>query len=75
MESITEIKAARALPEKSPFAQTEQLQPDGTILITPYFRELVAVDLEENTILCFLDADGRLMTIDYDSEGAYKHVL
>lgn len=73
MKPITSVKEAMALPEKQSFSIRKEKQPDGTTLIIPYFRELVAVDMDDKAILLFEDKDGRVMQIGYDTEGAYKY--
>lgn len=69
---IKSLQEARKLPEKSMFRYKERSLPDGIKQVVPYFRELVAVELDDDDILVFEDADGTPMHIGYDSEGAYK---
>lgn len=72
MKSITKIEDAYLLPEKEIFGMKEEIQSDGTILRIPFCRDMIAVAFKDDTILVFGDKDGRMMTIEYDAEGAYK---
>lgn len=73
MESVKQIKDAYALPERTPYYEIRKKRADGTVLVIPHFRDLVAIELEDDTILCFQDKDGRLMEIGYSLNGAYKY--
>ena len=72
MKSITDLATARALPEKEYYRIMEEVQPDGSILKRPQFRDLVAVEMSDSAIFLFRDTDGRIMMVNYDTEGAYK---
>ncbi len=72
MKSITTLEDAYNLPEKKSYNEERKTKPDGSTLIIPYFRDLVAIELEDETILFFQDKDRRLMNIEYDLDGAYK---
>ena len=67
MKMIETLEDAQSLSERNP------LSFSGEVVLIPYYRELVAVDLEDSGVLFFKDRDGRLMEIGYDSEGVYKY--
>ena len=75
MKPITSMKDAQALPERDSYKVVDEVQPDGTVLRHPSFRDLVAVALADDAILIFEDRDGRVMTVGYDSRGAFKTPL
>ena len=72
MKSIKTLEEAKILPEKGRFGWSEEILPDGTIVKTPSFRDLVAVELEDDTLLLFADEDGEIKEVGYDEDGAYK---
>lgn len=69
---ITSIEEARKLPERKGYAIIERLDAEGRRVKEIHFRDIAAVERNENAILLFVDVDGRLMTVNYDSQGAYK---
>jgi hypothetical protein len=72
MKPITQIEDAMVLPEREAYSINKVPVGDGIVQNTVSFRDLVAVDRDDNAILIFRDTDGRIMTINYDSNGAYK---
>lgn len=72
MKTVKTIQEAKALPERSRFGEIREVQSDGAVLITSYFKDLVAVEWEDDSIIGFVDDDGVSKTVEYDSDGAYK---
>lgn len=72
MEGIKVLTEAQQLPERADYYVKQAVLPNGNILNTPVYKEFVAVEWSDDNIWLFWDTDGRLMEIEYDSEGAYK---
>ena len=75
MESIKSLEEAKSLPEKDRFGWSEEILPNGDRVITPSFRDMGAVELEDDTILLFKDDDGETKEICYDEDGVYKVIF
>lgn len=72
MKPITGIKDAEALPERDSYKVVDEVLPDGTTLRSIRFHGLVAVEKDDDAIVMFEDKDGRMMSVGYDSQGAFK---
>ncbi len=48
-----------SLPERTPFKMTRVRNREGTVTITPEFREIGVSSLEDDDVIAFVDTDGR----------------
>ncbi len=68
---IKSYEAAVALPLKNTY-DVKTIKRGGRLVYVPMFREIIAQNIEDDDIMCFIE-DGKRMSIGYDKDGAYKY--